>query len=29
LRRFVATAPPQSFGPDIRKARQLLTEIGG
>ena len=29
LRRFVATAPPQHFGPDIQKARQLLTEIGG
>jgi arylsulfatase A-like enzyme/Tfp pilus assembly protein PilF len=29
LRRFVATAPPKNFAPDIQKARQLLTEIGG
>jgi arylsulfatase A-like enzyme/Flp pilus assembly protein TadD len=29
LRRFVATAPAQHFGPDIQKAKQLLTEIGG
>jgi arylsulfatase A-like enzyme/Tfp pilus assembly protein PilF len=29
LRRFVATAPPQRFAPDIQKARQLLQEIGG
>jgi choline-sulfatase len=29
LRRFVATAPPQHFAPDLQKARQILTEIGG
>lgn len=29
LRRFVATAPPQRFGPDIQKAQRLLREIGG
>jgi len=29
LRRFVATAPPQRFAPDIEKARQILREIGG
>lgn len=29
LRRFVSTAPPQRFGPDIAKAQQLLREIGG
>jgi tetratricopeptide (TPR) repeat protein len=29
LKRFVATAPPQQFAPDIRKAQQLLREIGG
>jgi arylsulfatase A-like enzyme/Tfp pilus assembly protein PilF len=29
LRRFVATAPPQQFAPDIQKAQQLLREIGG
>jgi arylsulfatase A-like enzyme/Tfp pilus assembly protein PilF len=29
LRQFVATAPPQRFGPDIAKAQQLLREIGG
>jgi arylsulfatase A-like enzyme/Tfp pilus assembly protein PilF len=29
LRRFVATAPRERFGPDIAKAQQLLREIGG
>ncbi|HEX7182007.1 MAG TPA: sulfatase-like hydrolase/transferase [Thermoanaerobaculia bacterium] len=29
LRRFVDTAPPRRFGPDIQKAQQLLREIGG
>ena len=29
LKRFVATAPPQQFAPDIQKAQQLLREIGG
>jgi choline-sulfatase len=29
LRRFVATAPQQQFAPDLQKARQILTEIGG
>lgn len=29
LRRFVATAPPERFGPDIQKAQRLLREIGG
>jgi choline-sulfatase len=29
LRRFVTTAPPQRFGPDIAKAQQMLREIGG
>jgi arylsulfatase A-like enzyme len=29
LRRFVSTAPPARFGAEIRKARQLLEEIGG
>ncbi|HEX3528260.1 MAG TPA: sulfatase-like hydrolase/transferase [Thermoanaerobaculia bacterium] len=29
LHRFVATAPPERFGPGIEKARQLLQEIGG
>ena len=29
LTRFVDTAPPARFGPDIRKARQLLAQLGG
>jgi arylsulfatase A-like enzyme/Tfp pilus assembly protein PilF len=29
LRRFVATAPPQRFAPDIEKARAILRQIGG
>jgi arylsulfatase A-like enzyme/Tfp pilus assembly protein PilF len=29
LRRFVATAPPQRFAPDIEKAQRILREIGG
>ena len=29
LRRFVATAPPGRFAADLRKAQQLLREIGG
>ena len=29
LRRFIDTAPPQSYGPDIAKARGLLSQIGG
>ena len=29
LRRFVATAPPARYGPDIAKAQRLLREIGG
>jgi Flp pilus assembly protein TadD len=29
LRRFIATAPPQRFAPDLQKARQILQEIGG
>jgi arylsulfatase A-like enzyme/Flp pilus assembly protein TadD len=29
LKRFVAGAPPQRFGPDIQKAQQILREIGG
>jgi choline-sulfatase len=28
LRRFVATAPPARFGPDLAKARGILTELG-
>ena len=28
LRRFVATAPPARFGPDLAKARGLLKELG-
>ncbi len=28
LRRFVATAPPARFGPDLAKARGLLSELG-
>ncbi|HYH45191.1 MAG TPA: tetratricopeptide repeat protein, partial [Thermoanaerobaculia bacterium] len=29
LGRFVATAPPGRFGPDLQKARQLLAQLGG
>jgi arylsulfatase A-like enzyme/cytochrome c-type biogenesis protein CcmH/NrfG len=29
LRRFVSTAPPARWGAEIRKARQLLQELGG
>jgi hypothetical protein len=29
LARFADTAPPQRFAGDIRKARQLLRELGG
>ena len=29
LTRFVATAPPARFGPDIRKARQILAQLPG
>jgi tetratricopeptide (TPR) repeat protein len=28
LRRFVATAPPARFGPDLAKARGMLSELG-
>lgn len=28
LARFVATAPPARFGPDLQKARQLLAQLG-
>jgi arylsulfatase A-like enzyme/Tfp pilus assembly protein PilF len=28
LTRFVETAPPARFGPDIRKARQILAQLG-
>jgi arylsulfatase A-like enzyme/Tfp pilus assembly protein PilF len=29
LRRFLATAPPQRFGPDLEKARGWLAQVGG
>ncbi|HEV8580195.1 MAG TPA: sulfatase-like hydrolase/transferase [Thermoanaerobaculia bacterium] len=29
LTRFVATAPPARFGPDIQKARQILAQLAG
>ena len=29
LRRFVATAPPERFGPDLEKARRWLSQVGG
>jgi arylsulfatase A-like enzyme/Flp pilus assembly protein TadD len=29
LGRFVATAPPGRFGPDLQKARQILARLGG
>ncbi|HEX7182008.1 MAG TPA: sulfatase-like hydrolase/transferase [Thermoanaerobaculia bacterium] len=29
LARFIQTAPPQRFGPEIQKARELLARLGG
>jgi arylsulfatase A-like enzyme/Tfp pilus assembly protein PilF len=29
LARFIQTAPPQRWGPEIQKARQLLAQLGG
>ncbi len=29
LTRFVETAPPARFGPDLQKARQILAQLGG